>query len=297
MSSASSILRLLALLGAGLCLPALAQGTAAPEAASPAPTAPAEAPTAPAEAPAASTEAPAASGAPSTEVTVSPPEAAETKPAAPAAGPTIQPISPTPPGPAPQTADEAFNTRVKTLEEEVVDLKEKIYRSKARLLLLQETVLGGDLSTGARAVLFHKNEMGNSFVLESVAYALDGAPIFTKVNQDGDLDKLEEFEIFNGRIVPGQHQIAVRFVYRGNGYGVFSYLEGYKFRVQSSYTFNAEATKVTTVRVVGFEKGGITADLKDRPAVRYDIEVSRDTGPAKATEPGKPPSPANSERK
>src|SRR3954466_3319745 len=87
------------------------------------------------------------------------------------------------------TADEAFNTRVKTLEEQVVDLKEKIYRSKARLLLLQETVLGGDLSTGARAVLFHKNEMGNSFVLESVAYALDGAPIFTKVNEDGDLDK------------------------------------------------------------------------------------------------------------
>ena len=51
-----------------------------------------------------------------------------------------------------QTADEAFTTRVKTLEEQVVDLKEKIFRTKARLLLLQETVLGGDLSSGARAV-------------------------------------------------------------------------------------------------------------------------------------------------
>jgi len=248
--SASSILHLLVLLSAGLCVPALAQETPAPT-----------------TAPAASTQ------------------------TAPAAPPSVA-IPATPPGPAPQTADEAFNTRVKTLEEEVVDLKEKIYRSKARLLLLQETVLGGDLSTGARAVLFHKNEMGNSFVLESVAYALDGAPIFTKVNQDGDLDKAEEFEIFNGRIVPGQHQIAVRFVYRGNGYGVFSYLEGYKFRVQSSYTFNAEATKVTTVRVVGFEKGGITTDLKDRPSVRYDIEVSRDSGPARP-DSGKVPSAAS----
>jgi len=192
--------------------------------------------------------------------------------------------------PGPQTADEAFNTRVKTLEEQVVDLKEKIYRSKARLLLLQETVLGGDLSTGARAVLFHKNEMGNSFVLESVAYALDGAPIFTKVNEDGDLDKREEFEIFNGRIVPGQHQVAVRLVYRGNGYGVFSYLEGYKFKVQSSYTFNAEATKVTTVHVVGFEKGGLTTDLKERPAVRYDIEVSRDAVPTAKPGDAKAPS-------
>lgn len=197
--------------------------------------------------------------------------AASSAPAAPVAAPA-----------APPTADEAFNTRVKTLEEQVADLKEKIYRSKARLLLLQETVLGGDISTGARAVLFHKNEMGSSFVLESVAYALDGAPIFTKADLNGDLDKREEFEIFNGRIVPGQHQVAVRLVYRGNGYGVFSYLEGYKFKVQSSYTFNAEGGKVTTVRVVGFEKGGLTTDLKDRPAVRYDIAVSRDAGGNKA---------------
>ncbi len=175
-----------------------------------------------------------------------------------------------------QTADEAFNTRVKTLEEQVIDLKEKIFRTKARLLLLQETVLGGDLSSGARAVLYHKNDMGSSFVLESVAYALDGAPIFTKVDANGDLDKRDEFEIFNGRIVPGQHQIAVRLVYRGHGFGVFSYLEGYKFKVSSSYTFNAEAAKVTTVKIVGYEKGGITSDLKDRPAVRYDIEVAKD---------------------
>lgn len=175
-----------------------------------------------------------------------------------------------------QTADEAFTTRVKTLEEQVVDLKEKIFRTKARLLLLQETVLGGDLSSGARAVIFHRNEMGAQFILESVAYALDGAPIFTKVDANGDLDKREEFEIFNGRIVPGNHQIAVRMVYRGHGYGIFSYLEGYKFKLQSNQTFNAEGAKVTTVKVVGYEKGGITSDIKDKPAIRYDISSTKD---------------------
>lgn len=180
---------------------------------------------------------------------------------------------------SPQTAEEGFTTRVKTLEEQVTDLKEKIFRTKARLLLLQETVLGGDLSTGARAVLFHRNEMGSSFVLESAAYALDGAPIFNKVGVNSELDKRDEFEIFNGRIVPGQHQIAVRLTYHGHGFGLFSYLEGYKFKVQSSYTFNAEAAKVTTVKIVGFEKGGFTADLKDRPAVRYDIEVTKENAP------------------
>jgi hypothetical protein len=198
--------------------------------------------------------------------------------------------APTAPSAPPPTADEAFTTRVKTLEEQVIDLKEKIFRTKARLLLLQETVLGGDLSQGARAVLYHKNEMGSSFVLESVAYALDGAPIFTKVDNNGDLDKHEELEIFNGRIVPGQHQIAVRLVYRGHGYGLFSYLEGYKFKLQSSYSFNAEAGKVTTVKIVGFEKGNITTDLKDRAAVRYDIEVSKDG--AMKTPTGVPPATA-----
>ncbi len=187
--------------------------------------------------------------------------------------------------PAPAvTADEAFATRVKTLEEQVVDLKEKIFRTKARLLLLQETVLGGDLSTGARAIVYHRNEMGSQFVLESVAYALDGAPIFTKVDANGDLDKREEFEIFNGRIVPGNHQIAVRMVYRGSGYGIFSYLEGYKFKLQSNQTFSAEAGKVTSVKVVGYEKGGITADIKDKPGIRYDITAAKDQALNKAAE-------------
>ncbi len=224
-------------------------------------------------------------------------EAEDSAGGAPGAPPPAQPAAP-PAAPkqtaadkaaSAQTADEAFNTRVKTLEEQVVDLKEKIFRTKARLLLLQETVLGGDLSAGARAVLFHRNEMGSSFVLETVAYALDGAPIFTKVDVNGDLDKREEFEIFNGRIIPGQHQIAVRLVYRGHGYGLFSYLEGYKFKVQSSYTFNAEATKVTTVKIVGFEKGGLTTDLKDRPAVRYDIETAKDAAMKSGTQPASAP--------
>ena len=181
----------------------------------------------------------------------------------------------------------AFDTKVRTLEEQVTDLKERVFRTKARLLLLQETVLGGDLSVGARAVLMHRNEMGGSFILESVAYALDGAPIFTKADVSGDLSQRQEFEIFNGRIVPGQHQVAVKLAYRGHGFGVFSYLEGYKFRVQSSYTFTAEPGRVTELRVVGFERGGITSDLKDKPAVRYDIAVTRDT-----SNPGQAPTSA-----
>jgi hypothetical protein len=187
---------------------------------------------------------------------------ADSEPAAPAA------LEPMP--------EEQFDLQVRGLEERVTELKERIFQTKARLLLLQETVIGGDLSAGARAILVHRNEMGATFVLESVTYILDGAPIFTRVDQDGDLARQKEIEIFNGRIVPGTHQIGVRLVFRGSGYGVFSYLNDYRFRVQSSYTFNAEGGTVTRVDIVSFERGGITADLEDRPAVRYEEEVTRE---------------------
>ncbi len=182
------------------------------------------------------------------------------------------------------TQDDSFELKVKALEENVNELKEKIFRTKARLLLLQETVLGGDITAGAKAVLVHKNDMGASFVLESVSYALDGAPIFTRVDDTGELDKKKEIEIFNGRIVPGNHQISVKLQYHGSGFGVFKYLEDYKFKVQSSHTFNAEGGKVTTIKVVGYEKGNITTDLKDRPAVKYDVEVTRDQVKRASTE-------------
>jgi hypothetical protein len=196
-------------------------------------------------------------------------------------GQTAAPAAAGPAGapPVPQGAaggDQQFELKIKGVEEQVNDLKEKIFRTKSRLLLLQETVLGGNISSSAKAVIFHENDMGSSFVLESAAYALDGAAIFTKVDNGGDLSDKQSFEIFNGQIVPGNHQISVRLVYRGHGYGLFTYLEGYKFKVQSSYTFDAEPGRVSVVRVVGFEKGGMTTDLKDRPAVRYDIEVSKE---------------------
>ncbi len=206
------------------------------------------------------------------------PQAGAAAPAAPPATDAARPA-------APAGADDQNELKARTLEERVSDLKEKIFRTKARLMNLQEMVIGGDITTGSKAVLVHRNEMGSSFYLESVAYALDGAPIYTKVDVDGDLEKREEFEIFNGRIVPGNHQVSVQLVYRGHGYGLFSYLEGYKFKVQSAYTFNAEPGKVNTIKVVGFEKGGFTAELKDRPAVRYDVDVQREESAKRATAP------------
>ncbi|MFU8806709.1 MAG: hypothetical protein ACNA8W_23070, partial [Bradymonadaceae bacterium] len=45
---------------------------------------------------------------------------------------------------------EAYDLRVKELETKIDDLKEKVFRSKSRIVLLKETVLSGNLA-GSRA--------------------------------------------------------------------------------------------------------------------------------------------------
>jgi len=213
---------------------------------------------------------PAASAAPTPSPSPAAAEPAGTSPGAPA----------TPaPGGAAGVDDPAV--RMRGLEERVNDLKEKIFRSKARLMLLRETVLSGSIA-GAKATLVHENLMGSNFVLESASYSLDGAPVFNKVDSEGDLADRERIELFTGSIVPGNHNMAVNLVYRGSGFGVFSYLKGYKFKIRSSYAFTAEEGKVTTVKVVAYEKGGITTDLQDRPAIRYDVDVKTESSDAPA---------------
>ena len=220
------------------------------------------------------------------------PAAPEAAPAAAGAAPAATPATP----PAAPVDDSDYAVKLRSLEERVNDLKERVFRSKARLILLRETVLNGAIS-GAKAVIVHRNEMGSSFTLEQAGYALDGAPLFNKTDTEGGLDDQEEIELFNGSIVPGNHNISVFLLYRGNGYGLFSYLRGYTFRIQSSHAFTAEEGKITTVKVVAYEKGGFTVDLKDRPAIRYDVEVKQDIdapdGPAPAPAGDSAPAPQN----
>ncbi len=161
-----------------------------------------------------------------------------------------------------------YSVRLRDLEQQINELKEQIFRSKARLALLSETVLEGVVG-GAQSVLVFQNRMSQSYQLVKATFALDGAPIFTRIDEEGDLSEQEEFEIYNGSIVPGEHTVTVNLEYRGHGYGVFSYLRGYRFRVRSTYSFTVPEGRQARIQIVGYEKGGPTVPLEERPAVRY----------------------------
>jgi len=200
---------------------------------------------------------------------------AATPPADPAGAPAAPSATGAPPADAAGAAggggdSGAYTVRLRGLEKNVNELKEQIFRTKARLNLLKETVLGGVIGA-SRALIRHKNEMGSSFRLIKAAFALDGVQIAAK--SEGNLADMQEFDVYNGAIQPGSHTLSVALTYQGNGFGVFSYLKGYKFNVKSSHTFVAGESKSTNITVVGYEKGNITTQLSDKPAIDFRVNV------------------------
>jgi hypothetical protein len=201
--------------------------------------------------------APAAAGAAAPSPSGAPPAPADTAAAAPAPGSSD-------PG--------AYTVRLRSLEKNVNELKEQIFRTKARLNLLKETVLGGVIGA-SRATIRFKNDMGSSFRLIKAGFALDGVQIYSKSDDSGHLADMTDFDIYNGAIQPGSHTLSVALVFQGNGFGVFSYLKGYKFNAHGSHTFVAGESKTTNITVRGYEKGSVTTQLQDKPDIQFLVNV------------------------
>ena len=170
--------------------------------------------------------------------------------------------------------DVPVNLRLRQLEQRVQALKERAWRAKARVEMLKEAVLGGGI--GARAGITHQQKMGNSYRLIQLVYALDGTTIFTRKDDTGAMHETKQFEVLSGPITPGSHTLSVMAIYRGHGYGVFKYLRKYKFTVRSSHTFTVDEGRGVSIKVVGFEKGGSTTPLEDRPALDFQVSVTKE---------------------
>lgn len=242
--------------------------------------------TTPAKAPA-TTAAPAASK-PATAGTTSAPTTA------PAAAPTTPGAAPAPGPTASSNIDPATvspeqmpsSVRLRRLEQRVQALKERAWRSKARVGMLKESVLGGGV--GALAQITHKNNMGASYRLIKLVYSLDGVQVFARTDEAAEsLYKTGSFEIFTGPISPGSHTISVVAVYRGHGYGVFKYLDEFVVQARGTHSFTAGEGKTAKVDASGYEKGGPTTPFDKRPAVDFKVTLltPEKEKPAEATKP------------
>jgi hypothetical protein len=204
------------------------------------------------------------------------PAAAQPDAAAPAQPATTTPASGADPFVAPATGtnnpnvreSELYGDRLDSLQSEVDGLKDKIFRSKARLTLLKETVLKGVLA-GSRVTIAHRNRMGSGFRLTRVVVSMDGAQIFARTDEAGGLDGDDELVVYDGNIPPGPHSVTVELTYQGNGYGVFAYLNGYTFGSRSTHSFTAPENGALKLVSQGYEKGNMTTEMKDRPEVDW----------------------------
>jgi len=161
-----------------------------------------------------------------------------------------------------------YLVRLRDLEQRIDELKEQIRRSHTRLSLLSETILSGGVG-GARAEIAFINDMSSAFQLTQALFVLDGAVQYNKQDDTGLLASQTEIPIFSGSIPPGDHTLQVLIKLKGHGYGVFSYLQGYRFEVRSSHSFTVTEGKTIELRAVAFEKGDVTTPIEQRPAVRY----------------------------
>ncbi|MBW2276974.1 MAG: hypothetical protein JRF63_05740, partial [Deltaproteobacteria bacterium] len=108
-----------------------------------------------------------------------------------------------------------YIVRLRDLEDRINRLKEQIFRSKARLSLLAETVLDRKIA-GAKASIAFRNEMGGSFRLTKATFLLDGGPVFNKSDEGGNLAERDVIDLFDGPVMPGDHTISVVLHYRGH---------------------------------------------------------------------------------
>ncbi len=221
-----------------------------------------------------STAAPATTAAPTSTTTAAP--APGSAPSAPAAGTTTSAdgttsVTSTPPGSSLDAG--TYAVRLVDLEQRINELKEQVFRSKARLALLAETILQGVVG-GSQNLVVLENGMTDTFELVGASFALDGAPVFYRADESGEFGKLPEVDVYNGAIVPGEHTLKVTLELRGRGFGVFSYLQGYHFTLTSSHPFTAPEGKAIKVRVVAYEQGGPMTPINERPNVRFEESES-----------------------
>lgn len=183
----------------------------------------------------------------------------------------VAPVTPAPQAPAAPVAARPSGRAIaiRDIDREMSNLSNDIGQSHARLQQITGMVLeqsGG----GAQLIVEHQNQMGSTFRLVRATYSLDGAPVATRTDENGSLADLQSFPVYNGRVSSGEHSLTVSLEYQGNGFGIFSYIRGYTFRSRSVQNFTVPEGRALRLVVVGYERGGATTAIEDRPAIRYE---------------------------
>jgi hypothetical protein len=124
-----------------------------------------------------------------------------------------------------------------------------------------------------RLYLTLADELSESFVLVQAAVALDGNFLLycpRPEDPQRSLDMTQNFLAFDGPLTAGPHALSIALLYRGHGQGIFSYLSGYTFRVESTHEFALAESSLVVLRAAARERGGPETALEDRPFIVFE---------------------------
>lgn len=189
------------------------------------------------------------------------------------------------PPPASTEAQKTANSDPQFIKDEVDKMKEEVLNKKTQNLLFKQLVRSENIESSFPTVnISHINEMGVRYKVVSLAYSLDGERIFnyqTEERGGKETTLNKDTSVFKGPMVPGAHELVVDVVYKGNDTGVFSYINDYKIPIQAKKAFKVDKGQVVKIQVIGFEKGWVLTDFKDRPDFRFKIIGANTPKPVK----------------
>jgi hypothetical protein len=118
-----------------------------------------------------------------------------------------------------------------------------------------------------------QNSVGSTFRLTKISFFVDGSQVSAQSYPSG-LEPNANVQVFVGPVDLGNHTLQALIEYQGNGGGVLSYFEGYRYKVSSSHAFTATAHTTTQITVVTYEKGGLLTSFENRLGVAFRVTTA-----------------------
>jgi hypothetical protein len=164
--------------------------------------------------------------------------------------------------------------RLQDVQTRTDEVKRELQRIHTTLAAISDRVFAE--GTASKTDLALKNEMSDAYRLVKVSALLDGKPLYEK--ESDTLSESRDLPLFTGALPAGDHVLSLALTFKGNGYGVFKYLEGYTFNVKSTHAFTVNGTGPLTIGVTAYERGDKTTPLDLRPSVEWREAATGRTG-------------------
>jgi hypothetical protein len=138
----------------------------------------------------------------------------------------------------------------------------------------------GRAGSGA-VVLVLDNQLDQRFRTVALELTVDGRSLMNCAEPGRVLAARSPQVLWQTTLPPGPHHLAARLTWRPVSYGVFAYLQNYRFESRGSLDAVVPPDRDGTLTVFAYESGGVATPIEDRVRVRLELHLDvRPEGPA-----------------